>query len=79
MEYLAFLVGLVIGGAIVRILTIRKTATGVLLIDHFDEDKDIYQLNIDRFDLLYKKKRILLKVDHDAILTPISQEKQTLL
>lgn len=74
MEYFIFVLGVVIGGLLVRILSIRTTATGILLVDHSNPEKDIYQINIDKFDDLNKKKRIMLKVNHNAVLTDISQK-----
>lgn len=74
MEYFVFILGLIIGGVIVRILDIRQTSTGTLLIDHSNPEKDIYQININNLDDLSKKKRVVLKVDNYATLTDISQK-----
>ena len=74
MEYFVFILGLIIGGIIVRILDIRQTSTGTLLIDHSNPEKDIYQININNLDDLSKKKRVVLKVDNYATLTDISQK-----
>lgn len=74
MEYFIFVLGLVIGGVIVRILHIRNTAVGVLLIDHSNPEKDIYQINIENLDALSKKKQVVLKVNNSAKLNHISQK-----
>lgn len=74
MGYFVFILGLIIGGVIVRILDIRQTSTGTLLIDHSNPEKDIYQININNLDDLSKKKRVVLKVDNYATLTDISQK-----
>lgn len=74
MEYFIFVLGLIIGGVIVRIIHIRNTAVGVLLIDHSDPERDIYQINIENLDILSKKKQVVLKVNNTAKLTHISQK-----
>ena len=74
MEYFIFVLGLIIGGVIVRFMYIRNTAVGVLLIDHSDPERDIYQINIENLDILSKKKQIVLKVNNTAKLTHISQK-----
>ena len=74
MEYFILVLGLIIGGVLVRIIHIRNTAVGVLLIDHSDPERDIYQINIENLDILSKKKQVLLKVNNTAKLTHISQK-----
>lgn len=74
MEYFAFILGLIIGSLIVLIFHRRITASGELLIDHTDPEKDIYRINIDNLDDLSKKKQVILKVDNNARLRHISQK-----
>ena len=66
MEYFAFILGLIIGGLIVLIFHHRITASGELLIDHTDPEKDIYRINVNDLDDLSKKKRVILKVNNNA-------------
>ena len=65
-----FIIGVIVGLILIRI----KTSTGALLIDHSNPEKDIYQINIDKFDDLDKKSRIWLRVNHNANLKSFSQE-----
>ena len=50
MEYFAFILGLAIGSLIVLIFQYRVTASGELLIDHTDPEKDIYRINVNNLD-----------------------------
>lgn len=69
MEYLV----IVLAGVcfiLVALLILRSAnAAGTLKVDHSNPEKDIYRFEIDRFDDLNKKKRIVLKVDHSANLS----------
>jgi len=60
---IAFVLGLIFG----RVLP--RKAVGVLKIDHTNPNKDVYRFEIDDFDKLNKKRRILLAVDHNANLS----------
>lgn len=74
MEYFAFVLGLIIGGLIVLIFHHRITASGELLIDHTDPEKDIYRINVNDLDDLSKKKRVILKVNNNAKLRYTSRK-----
>lgn len=74
MEYFTFILGLIIGGLIVLIFHHRIAASGELLIDHTDPEKDIYRINVNNLDDLSKKKQVILKVDNNARLRHISQK-----
>lgn len=74
MEYLTFILGLIVGSLIVLIFYHRIAASGELLIDHTDPEKDIYRINVNNLDDLSKKKRVILKVDNNARLRHISQK-----
>lgn len=65
-----FIVGALLMFAIIRI----KTTTGAILIDHSNPEKDIYQINLDKFDNLKSAKRVWLRVNHEAHLNTISPE-----
>lgn len=60
---IAFILGFVLGW-----LYPRKTI-GTLKIDHSDPEKDRYQFEIRNLDILDKKTKIFLRVDHDADLS----------
>ena len=60
---IAFILGFVLGW-----LYPRKTI-GTLKIDHSDPEKDRYQFEIPDLDILDKKTKIFLRVDHDADLS----------
>lgn len=74
MEYFAFILGLIIGGLIVLIFHHRITASGELLIDHTDPEKDIYRINVNDLDDLSNKKRVILKVNNNAKLRYTSRK-----
>lgn len=74
MEYFAFILGLIIGGLVVLIFHHRITASGELLIDHTDPEKDIYRINVNDLDDLSKKKRVILKVNNNAKLRYTSRK-----
>lgn len=44
-------------------------AQGTLRIDHSNPEKDVYLFEIDSLDTISKKKRIVLKIDHNANLS----------
>lgn len=60
---LGILVGLIIG------FIIRPQIFGTLKIDHSNPTKDVYRLEIDDFDQLTGRRRITLRVDHNADLS----------
>lgn len=74
MEYFAFILGLIIGSLIVLIFQHRITASGELLIDRTDPEKDIYRINVNNLDDLSKKKQVILKVDNNAKLRYTSRK-----
>ena len=44
-------------------------AQGTLRIDHSNPEKDVYLFEIDSLDDVNNKKRIVLKIDHNADLS----------
>lgn len=71
---LYFLGGFVAGAFITFTIIRIKTTTGAILIDHSNPEKDIYQINLDKFDDLNKKNRVWLRVKHGANLKSYTQE-----
>lgn len=70
MEYiLSAAVGLVVGVVITIVVYSIRTKSGVLRIDHSNPEKDIFRFDIDNLDDLTWKKRIVLRIDHDASLS----------
>lgn len=65
MEYALTMVLLLVIQIVWRI----RSASGTLRIDHSNPEKDIYRLEIDNLDDLSKKKRVILKIDHNANLS----------
>ena len=66
-----FIYGLLAGsliGNIACFVYIRNTF-GTLKIDHSNPEKDVYLFEIGDIDSLRKKKRIILKVDNNAVLS----------
>ena len=66
-----FINGLLIGSLLCNVLSVVyiKGTYGTLKIDHSNPEKDIYRFEINNFDDLSKKKRIILKVDNNADLS----------
>lgn len=66
-----FLGGMLAGsliGNIACMAYIRRTY-GTLKIDHSNPEKDVYLFELGDIDVLSKKKRIILKVDNNAVLS----------
>ena len=69
MEFVYVLLGVLIGSIISNVAFYIRTASGVLKVDHSNPEKDVYRIEINEFDAFDYKKRILLKVDHNADLS----------
>lgn len=65
--YVAFMLGILVG--LIAAFIIRPQVFGTLKIDHTNPSKDIYRLEIDDFDQLSGRRRITLRVDHNANLS----------
>lgn len=67
---LSFLIGLAVGILIFCLYTSNPwTTTGKLKIDNSNPNKDLYRFEIDDIDSLDKKKRIIVKIVHNADLS----------
>lgn len=66
MEFIFFTLGIIFGGAVTNILFYRNTEFGILRIDRHDPEKELYKIEINSFDILSRRKRVILKVDNDA-------------
>jgi hypothetical protein len=66
MEWLTFVIGVVVGALITSVIYYVIRVSGTLRIDRTDPDRDIYRLELGDLDKLAKKKRVLLKVDTHA-------------
>ena len=62
---IAFLLGILTDQLIGKL----QKAYGVLKIDRYHSDKELYRFEIDNLDELAKKKFIVLRVDNDADLS----------
>lgn len=69
MELLIFACGLIAGALVVSIFRLVHTATGQLMIDSSNKEKDVFRLNLDNLDDVYKKKVIELKIVRNADLS----------
>ena len=63
------LIGCFIGSVITSFIYSIKTSYGTLRIDHSNPEKDVYRFDVDDIDELSNKKRIVLKVDNNAIIS----------
>lgn len=69
MEYALLTVVLFLVKTAIQIVWHYRSASGTLRIDHSNPFKDVYRIEIDDLDKLVKKKRVVLKVDHNADLS----------
>ena len=69
MEYALLTVVLFLVKTIIQIAWHYRSASGTLRIDHSNPLKDIYRIEIDDLDKLSRKRRVVLKVDHNADLS----------
>lgn len=53
----------------VCIVCLRYPTAGTLRIDHSNPEKDVYRIELDDFDNLSRKKRVVLIVDNNADLS----------
>ena len=63
------LIGCFMGSVITIFIYSIKTSYGTLRIDHSNPEKDVYRFDVDDIDELSNKKRIVLKVDNNAIIS----------
>lgn len=69
MNYIWLLGGFVGGSLFGWVIRRMKPTAGTLRIDHSNPEKDVYRFDINDFDSLSKKKRIVLLVDNNADLS----------
>ena len=69
MEWLAGIVGSIIGVIVTLIFNRMFYTSGTLRIDHSAPGKDVYRFELDDLDAINKKKRMTLKIDHNADLS----------
>lgn len=67
--YIWCCIGIVIGSIISNIIFYYKVGVGTLRIDYTNPKKDVYRIEMGDLDKLKKKKRLILKIDHDANLS----------
>ena len=79
MWYWGFISGLLFGVVLAYVGLKLKKKDGTLVIDQTNPNKDVMRFDIDNLDILYKKKKIVLKVDKRAIVNKseirLSQEE----
>lgn len=69
MEFMFFIVGVIVGAVLYAIIQGLSVAHGVLRIDHSLPEKDAYLLELGDLDKLNRKSYIELKIDHHADLS----------
>ncbi|MBO5906198.1 MAG: hypothetical protein J6Q84_07260 [Kiritimatiellae bacterium] len=69
MEFLFYVIGMIVGCLIGWIIFVAQSRIGTLKIDHSNPEKDIYRLCVDDLDKLPKKRIVVLKVDNNADLS----------
>lgn len=67
---IVFTLGVLLGAFISNIFHYLRTASGTLKIDSSNPEKDVYRLELGSLDGLDKKRRVILKVDSKAKLSP---------
>lgn len=66
---LMFVCGLIVGVCVTMIFKLTRSATGKFLIDSSNAEKDVFRLNLDNLEDVYKKKVIELKIVRNADLS----------
>ena len=71
MVFVWFAAGVIFGSIVTNIVMWFRTGYGTLRIDSTNPEKDIYRFEISDGDIdkLPKKKRIMLRIDHNANLS----------
>lgn len=69
MDFIWTFVACLISSVVTIIICNRRTAYGTLRIDHSNPEKDVYRIELGDLDKLKKKRRIELKIDHNANLS----------
>lgn len=71
MELIYFGAGVIFGCIVTNIVMWFRTGYGTLKIDSTNPEKDIYRFEISdgEIDKLSKKKRIMMRIDHNANLS----------
>lgn len=67
--FLGVIIGAIMGVIISWLFSKIRGISGTLKIDHSNPEKDVYRIELDNLDVLSKKYRVVLKVDHNAKLT----------
>lgn len=68
-ELLMCVVSSFVSSIVTVLIIFLKSVRGTLRIDHSDPNKDIYRLDLDDLDVLTRKKRVILDIDHHANLS----------
>lgn len=69
MDFIWTFVACLISSVVTIIVCNWRTAYGTLRIDHSNPEKDVYRIELGDLDKLKKKRRIELKIDHNANLS----------
>ena len=69
MWWIAGIIGSLIGTVVTLVLHNMIFTVGTLRIDHSNPEKDTYRFDLGNLDALNKRKRITLKIDHNADLS----------
>lgn len=67
--FLLFILGFLAGICATMIYKLSTAATGTFLIDSSDAEKDVFRLDLDKLEDVYKKKVIELKIVRNADLS----------
>lgn len=57
-----FTIGNIFGSCVSTIMYNRMKAFGTLIIEHPEPETDVYRIEIDNFNILAKKKKVILRV-----------------
>lgn len=64
----AFALGVLAEAIVSSIMEAIRTTRGVLRVDHSNPDKDVYRFEFDmkHLDKMSRKRRVILRIDHNA-------------
>lgn len=64
-----FIIGVIIGAIISKLIARRRVKVGVLRIDRSDPEKDLYKIELEDLEKLKYVKEVVLKIDNNSDLS----------
>ena len=65
-QFICYAIGVLMGAIVTNIIHYRTTSMGTLRIDQSNPEKDIYRIELDKLDIVSKKKIDLVLEFHQS-------------